>query len=115
MPRKSGSCSSAIQKAFEKSLAAYRKTHTQREVDSFIRGWNHKGFEAKVVVPESKPVKTKQAPVKRKKLDAKTVKKIRREFERKTKPLSQSEICKKYDMSPGTVSGIVNYKTWRDV
>ena len=103
--------SASLQKVFEKKLAEYRKTHTQREVDGYIRGWNHKGFDTKVTVPGQEVV---EKPT-RKKLDAATVKKIRREFERKTKPLTQSEICKKYNMSPGTVSGIVNYKTWRDV
>ena len=112
MSRKNGN--SAIQKAFEKALAEYKKTHAEREIASYIRGWNHKCFDTTVVVPEDKPSK-KVVKGPRKKLDAKTVKKIRREFERKTKPLSQSDICKKYEMSPGTVSGIVNYKTWRDV
>jgi hypothetical protein len=108
MSKKSSSC---IQTIFEEKLAEYKKDHSPRQVESYIRGWNHKCFDTKVTVPggptEAKPT--------RKKLDAKVVKKIRREFERKTKPLTQSAICKKYGLTSGAVSGIVNYKTWRDV
>ena len=101
--------SRGTQKAFEEALESYKKDHSPRQVESYIRGWNHKCFDTKVEVPSDKPEVT------RKKLDAKTVKAIRREFERKTKPLTQSEICKKYELSSGTVSGIVNYRNWRDV
>ena len=99
------------QTAFEKKLAEYKKTHSPRQVESYIRGWNHSCFETKLKVPgEQSDKKTT-----RKKLDAQTVKKIRKDFERKKKPLTQSEICKKYGLTSGAVSGIVNYKTWVNI
>ena len=98
------------QKAFETALIEFRKNNPAASIENYMRGWNNG-------VPQNKKVKIpvvswdKPQSV-RKKLTESIVKSIRRDFKQ---GVTQSELCDKYELHAGTVSGVVNYKTWKNV
>jgi hypothetical protein len=96
----------AMQKAFEKGLFNFKKDNPGGDAVSYLRGWNRLGTHQATL-----PVLKKSGTI-RKKLNESMVKSIRRDF---SNGMKQSEIGKKYELKGGTVSGIVNNKTWRDI
>ena len=96
------------QKVFEASLAEFTKEHKGGSPTSYLVGWN-KGL------PEKEHVKLPITENKRtrSKLTETIVKSIRRDAEKHS--MSQVEIANKYELPTGTISGVVNYKTWRNI
>jgi len=93
-----------LQSQFEEGLKEYLKTPGANST-SYLRGWNNSSFKkgkVKIPIKENK---------KRAKMSAKLVMAIRKDAE----TMKQSEVCKKHGIKPGTCSGIVNRKTWRNI